>query len=137
MVKFQKKKKNVKIIGAVLIISLLCFMAFELLKQKPDVDSLSGKLPPLEQVEFNLRILKQYNTPTGSFISDFRGFFAGEFSSPPYYIIRYDLTSALFLAILPLIAMFGILMSLGVSKRTLALIMLVFGVFTILPLFLI
>jgi hypothetical protein len=137
MVRFQNKKKNAKIVGAVLIISLLCFMAFELLQQKPSTVSLSGKLPPLEQVEFNLRLLRQYNTPTGSVLSDIRGLFAGDFSTPPYSIIKYDLTSALFLMIMPLLTMFGILMSLGVSKRTLAVIMLVFGVFTFLPLFLI
>ena len=136
MVKIQKEKTN-KILAIILIVAVAGLLIFEFLKEKPQPKLLTAKMPSIDYVELNLKILRQYNTPAGSVISDFRDLFAGQLSAPEYSIIRYDLTSALFLLLLPLVAMFGILMSLGVSKRTMVMIMALFGAFTVLPLILI
>ncbi|MEI6080377.1 MAG: hypothetical protein WCQ53_07065 [bacterium] len=135
MAKFQKTK-SAKILIGILVIALSGLILSEILREKPQTTLLLGKLPPLGNIEFNLRLLTQYNTPTGSVISDFRNLFAGEYSAPAFSIIKYDLTSALFLVLLPLFAMLGILLALGVSKRALMIVMAIFGVFTILPLIL-
>ncbi|MCX6112044.1 MAG: hypothetical protein NTY22_01990 [Proteobacteria bacterium] len=132
-----QNKKMAKILTTIAILLLAGFLIFELIEEKPRGALFAGKIPSISYIELNLKVLKQYNTPTGSVISDFGDLLAGRLSAPEYSILRYDLTSSLFLVLLPLIAMFGILMALGVSKRTLTVIMVIFGVFTVLPLILI
>ena len=135
MAKIQKEKTN-KILTIILIIVIAGLLVSEFLGKSPQPQLLT-KVPSVDYVELNLKILQQYNTPAGSVISDFRNLFAGRLSAPEYSIIRYDLTSALLLVLLPLTAMLGILIALGVSKRTLVMIMALFGAFTVLPLILI
>ena len=135
MAKIQKEKTN-KVLTIILVVILAGFLTSEVLNGTPQTRLLT-RMPSINTVELNLKALKQYNTPVGSVVSDFRDLFAGRLSAPEYSIIHYDLTSALFLLILPLAAMFGILMSLGVSKRTMVMIMALFGAFTVLPLILI
>ena len=135
MGKIQKERTN-KVLTIILVVVIAGLLISEALKETPQAQ-LFTKIPSINNVELNLKMLKQYNTPMGSVVSDFSDLFAGRLSAPEYSIIHYDLTSALFLLLLPLAAMFGILMSLGVSRRTLVMIMALFGAFTVLPLILI
>jgi hypothetical protein len=91
----------------------------------------------METIDFNLRLLNKYNTPREPLSSNFRDFFNGEYSLPAYSIIRYNVVSSLFLLVVPLFFMLGVLLFLEASLKITVIVMSIFGVFTVLPLFLI
>ena len=129
---------NIKKASILVLIVLIFTIAFVLLdKNSTSVLNFSNEITSLDQISLNLNILKQYNHPTGSMMSDFKNLFKGAYSRPEFSMLRYDLISALLIVVVPLMIMLIILLSLGVSKRTLVIIMSVFGVFTVLPLILI
>lgn len=129
-------KKASILVLIVLVIAVGCVLS-DKHKANAEAINISSQITSLNQVSLNLNILKQYNHPTGSMMSDFKNLFKGAYSRPEFSMLRYDLISALLLVLLPLAAMFIILLSLGISKRTLVIIMSIFGVFTVLPLILI
>ncbi len=129
--------KKASTLVLILLFFTIAYVLFDTERVNPNDIPLSSNITSLDQITLNLNVLKQQNTPTGSVISDFKNLFQGAYSSPQFSTLRYDLVSALLLVLLPLMAMLIILLSLGVSKKTLIAIILVFCFFTIIPLILI
>jgi len=91
----------------------------------------------VDQVEFNLKLLERYNTPLEPLSANFKAYFNGDYAEPEYSIIRYNVVSSLFLLVVPMLFMLGILMFLQASFKVTVIVLAIFGVFTILPIFLI
>ena len=131
------KKTTAKRILLALFLVLLGIVFFDVFFPTFNAKDLEKSKVQINKVDFNLRILNEYNTPKEPLSSNFKDLFKGSYSNPEYSIIRYNVLSSLFLLIIPMLFMIGILLFLEVSFRIFIIVVAIFGVFAILPLFLV
>lgn len=131
------KRTRAKQILTGLFLILLGIVLYDIIFPPFKLQNLKEAELKIDMVEFNLRLLNKYNTPREPLSSNFRDFFNGEYSLPAYSIIRYNVISSLFLLVVPLLFMLGVLLFLEASFKITVIVMAIFGVFTVLPLFLI
>jgi hypothetical protein len=131
------KKSGLKKILIGLSVILFGIVFFDIFFLPFNTPVLNNTNLEMNKISFNLKLLNKYNTPKEPISSNFRNFFNGDYSSSEYSIIKYNIVSSLFLLIVPIFFMLGVLLFLEVSFKITVIVMAIFGVFTVLPLFLV